>query len=66
MLLYATDHGLVLVSDGRALRLPDLTFDALLQDAINAFKARAQLATNALGGIVAFIVLIIIHAVGLV
>lgn len=26
------------------------TEDALLQDAINAFKARAQLATNALGG----------------
>lgn len=33
MLLYRTDHGLVLVTEGRSLRLPDLTFDDLLRDA---------------------------------
>ena len=32
MLLYRTDHGLVLVAAGRSLRLTDLTFDDLLQD----------------------------------
>ena len=33
MLLYSTDHGLVAVTDGRSLRLADLTIDALLQNA---------------------------------
>ncbi len=28
MLLYRTDQGLVLVTEGRSLRLTDLTFDA--------------------------------------
>jgi 2-dehydro-3-deoxy-D-arabinonate dehydratase len=32
MLLYRTDQGLVLVTDGRSLHLTDLTFDELLQD----------------------------------
>ena len=47
MLLYRTDHGLVLVTDGRALRLSDLSFDELLQDAspvsrLQMHAARAQ------------------------
>ncbi len=32
MLLYRTDHGLILVTQGRSLRLDDLSFDQLLQD----------------------------------
>ncbi len=32
MLVYRTDVGLVLVADGRSLRLADLTFDELLQE----------------------------------
>lgn len=32
MLLYRTDQGLVLVTDGRSLRLTDLSFDELLRD----------------------------------
>lgn len=47
MLLYATDHGLVLVSDGRSLRLPDLTFDALLQDAAPLATLQAHAAQAA-------------------
>lgn len=44
MLLYSTDHGLVLVSDGRSLRLPDLTFDQLLQDAAPLVTLQAHAA----------------------
>ena len=47
MLLYRTDHGLVLVTGGRSLRLTDLTFDELLQDEaplarLSAHAERAQ------------------------
>ena len=41
MLLYRTDHGLVLVTDGRALRLADLSIDELLQDASPVARLRA-------------------------
>ena len=47
MLLYSTDHGLVAVTDGRSLRLADLTIDALLQNAaplalLQEYAARAK------------------------
>ncbi|BCS35765.1 2-hydroxyhepta-2,4-diene-1,7-dioate isomerase [Luteitalea sp. TBR-22] len=44
MLLYRTDHGLVLVTDGRALRLTDLSFDELLQDRSPVARLRAHAA----------------------
>ena len=47
MLLYSTDHGLVAVTDGRSLRLADVTIDALLQNAaplalLQEYAARAK------------------------
>ena len=47
MLLYSTDHGLVAVTDGRSLRLADVTIDALLQSAaplalLQEYAARAK------------------------
>ncbi len=44
MLLYRTDNGLVLVSEGRSLRLADLTLDQILQaDApLSTIRARAE------------------------
>lgn len=42
MLLYRTDQGLVLVSEGRSLRLTDLTFDQLLQDRAPHARLRAH------------------------
>lgn len=44
MLLYRTDHGLVLVAEGRSLRLTDLTFDTLLADASPPALLRAHAA----------------------
>jgi 2-dehydro-3-deoxy-D-arabinonate dehydratase len=44
MLLYRTDHGLVLVTDGRSLRLTDLSFDELLQDGAPVARLRAHAA----------------------
>lgn len=44
MLLYRTDQGLVLVTDGRSLRLADLTFDELLQDATPLARLQAHAA----------------------
>lgn len=41
MLLYRTDQGLVLVTGGRSLRLPDVTFDDLLQDPAPLVRLRA-------------------------
>ncbi len=51
MILYRTDVGLVLVTDGRSLRLPDLTFDELLKDraAIARLRAAAAQAREADG-----------------
>ncbi|MCC6164603.1 MAG: fumarylacetoacetate hydrolase family protein [Acidobacteria bacterium] len=46
MLLYRTPQGLVLVTGGRSLSLPTLTFDALLQDP-DPFARLALLATDA-------------------
>lgn len=45
MLLYRTDQGLVLVTDGRSLRLTDLSFDELLR----ARDPRAMLRAHAAG-----------------
>lgn len=47
MLLYRTDQGLVLVTEGRSLRLADLTFDELLQDRAPISRLRAHAATAA-------------------
>jgi 2-dehydro-3-deoxy-D-arabinonate dehydratase len=52
MLLYRTDHGLILVTDGRSLRLDDLSIDELLQDRaplarLRTHAARAQEADGA-------------------
>ena len=47
MLLYSTDHGLVLVTEGRSLRLTDLTFDALLQSEAPLATLEAHAATAA-------------------
>jgi 2-dehydro-3-deoxy-D-arabinonate dehydratase len=45
MLLYRTDQGLILVTEGRSLRLADLTFDALLQAPSPMARLRALAAT---------------------
>ncbi len=47
MLLYRTDAGLVLVTDGRSLRLSDLTFDELLMDRRPVARLRAHMARAA-------------------
>ncbi len=44
MLLYRTDVGLVLVTEGRSLRLADLTFDELLMDRRPVARLRAHMA----------------------
>jgi 2-dehydro-3-deoxy-D-arabinonate dehydratase len=46
MLLYRTDHGLVLVTEGRSLRLADLTIDDLLQDAAPLARLHAHAANG--------------------
>ena len=47
MLLYRTDQGLILVTDGRSLRLADLTFDELLTDPAPLARLRAQVSRAA-------------------
>lgn len=44
MLLYRTDQGLVLATEGRSLRLDDLTFDELLRDHAPQARLRAHAA----------------------
>jgi 2-dehydro-3-deoxy-D-arabinonate dehydratase len=48
MLLYSTDHGLVLVTEGRSLRLTDVTFDAILQSPapLSTLEAHARNASE--------------------